>query len=88
VAQDFYLCKTVGAETVAIVDHKVPPSIALARWANAFFDHIVCLDAIARLAIEPWVADKTKIILRPDGDIRIKSPEYEAVDQVGISSLR
>lgn len=70
IAQNFYLCKDLGIESVMIVDHKMPESIAITRWANAFFDHIICLDSIARLAIEPWVADKSKIIQGTQGDIK------------------
>jgi glycosyltransferase involved in cell wall biosynthesis len=76
IAQDFYLCRSVGAETVMIVDHRIPDSIAITRWANAFIDHIICLDSVARLAIEPWVADKAKIVQGNSGDVR-RAPRIE-----------
>ena len=69
IAQNFYLCRELGVEAVMIVDRHAPESIAITRWANAFFDHIICVDAIARLAIEPWVSDKSKIVLGAHGDV-------------------
>ena len=80
VAQNFYTCREIGAESVMIVDYGSPRSIALTRWANAFFDHIICLNHIARLAIEPWTPDKSKIIVGGAGNISIKLPVRLADD--------
>ncbi|MDO6965499.1 glycosyltransferase [Rhizobium alvei] len=73
IAQDFYLCRSLGMENVMLVDRRSPDSIATTRWASAFMDHIVCLDPIARLAIEPWVADRSKLIDSGVGDIIVPS---------------
>ena len=70
IAQNLYLARKIGAETVMIVDHRAPNSIAITRWGNAFFDHIICLDSLARVAVEPWIADKSKIIQGNSGDVK------------------
>lgn len=61
-AQNFYLTRRMNVEVAIVVDKGSSRSIATTRWASAFVDHIICTDPIARLAVEPWIADKSKIV--------------------------